>query len=122
MFYSQDGLRSTPSLERDGEGMNDLRYLQTLENLASKAEEMEFEEAKQAAASAREFLAKVAAAVALNQRQKPDGVDLDAVRRETSDRILSLRQTVGETTKRAAPPQAPPPVPAAPPKLPPFPG
>ena len=122
MFYASEGLRSTPSLERDGEGMNDLRYLQTLENLASKAEEMEFEEAKQAAASAREFLAKVAAAVALNQRQKPDGVDLDAVRRETSDRILSLRQTIGETTKRAAPPQAPPPVPAAPPKLPPFPG
>jgi len=122
IFYASDRLRSTPALERAGEGMNDFRYLQTLENLAAKAEDMEFEEAKQAAVGARRFLAKIADSIALDQRRKPDALDLDAVRREAAERILSIRQVIGETTKRATAPAKPAPPPPTPKRgLPPFP-
>jgi hypothetical protein len=121
IFYSSDGLRSTPALERAGEGMNDFRYLQTLENLASRIEQPDNEAARQAVASAREFLAKVAGAIAIDQREQPAGIDLDAVRREAADRIMALRPML----PAPAPVRSPAPRPAPRPgrgKLPPFPG
>ncbi len=121
IFYSSDGLRSTPAFERAGEGMNDFRYLQTLENLASRIEQPDNEAARQAVASAREFLAKVAGAIAIDQREQPAGIDLDAVRREAADRIMALRPML----PAPAPVRSPAPRPAPRPgrgKLPPFPG
>jgi len=91
IFYASDGLRSTPALERAGEGMNDFRYLQTLENLAARAEQSGSSEAKQAAAEARAFLTGLANRIAINQREQPAGLDSDAVRREAAERIVALR-------------------------------
>jgi hypothetical protein len=91
IFYASDGLRSTPALERAGEGMNDFRYLQTLENLAARAEQSGSSEGKQAAAEARAFLTGVANRIAINQREQPAGLDSDAVRREAAERITALR-------------------------------
>jgi len=101
--------------------MNDFRYLQTLENLASRIEQPDNEAARQAVASAREFLAKVAGAIAIDQREQPAGIDLDAVRREAADRIMALRPML----PAPAPVRSPAPRPAPRPgrgKLPPFPG
>jgi hypothetical protein len=121
IFYSSDGLRSTPALERAGEGMNDFRYLQTLEGLASRLEQSNDETTRQAVASAREFLAKVANAIALNQREQPAGIDLDAVRREAADRIMALRPMLPPPAPARSPAPRPVPRPGRG-KLPPFPG
>ena len=121
IFYAADGLRSTPALERAGEGMNDFRYLQTLENLAAAAEDATAEPARQAAAEAREFLARIASSIAINQRQKPDGLDLDAIRREAADRILALRPMVAAEVKPKPPAPPPAPNPTRGRRLPPFP-
>lgn len=90
IFYSSEGLRSTPALERASEGMNDLRYLQTLENLAARAEQSDAQEARRAAAEGRALLKRVADGIAINQRQQPAGLEPDAVRREAAERILGL--------------------------------
>jgi hypothetical protein len=124
ILYSSEGLRSTLALERAGEGMNDFRYLQTLEGLAAILEQSTNETTRQAAASAREFLAKVANAIAINQREQPAGIDLDAVRREAADRIMALRSMLpppAPAGSRAPAPTPPTPRPGRG-KLPPFPG
>ena len=95
IYYASDGLRSTPRLEQAAEGMNDFRYLQTLENLAVRAERSTSSDAKQAAAEARRFLAGLADRIAIAEREQPEWLDLDAVRAEAAERIGRLLEALG---------------------------
>jgi len=67
--------------------MNDFRYLQTLENLAARAERSASSDARQAAADARRFLAGLTDRIAIAERRQPNWLDLDAMRAEAAERI-----------------------------------
>jgi hypothetical protein len=100
IFFSSEGLRPSLALEQCAEGLNDFRYFQTLAHWAGAAEQSNSEEARKLAAEAKQFLASAADGVALNQRQQPEGVDVEALRGEAAERIVGLvscLETGGET-------------------------
>ena len=92
IFFASDGLRPSLMLERCAEGMNDFRYLETLDHWARLAAQSDFDRAKKAAGEARAFLDSLSGRIAINQRRKPDWLDLDAVRAEAARRIMDLQR------------------------------
>ena len=64
MIRDPDGLRPGLAFEQSAEGMNDFRYLQTLDNLATKAAKLPGAAPQQAARQARAFLASIADRIA----------------------------------------------------------
>jgi len=90
IYFASDGLRPSLLLEQCAEGMNDFRYLQTLENIADDAAASDSPEARQAAAEAQAFLASVANRIRLNERRCPEWLDLDEVRGGAARRIAAL--------------------------------
>ena len=90
IYYASDGLRATPRLEQAAEGMNDFRYLQTLDNLATRAERSTSAQAGQAAAGARRFLDGLTGRIAIAERRQPEWLDLDAMRAEAAEHIGRL--------------------------------
>ena len=90
IYFASDGLRPSLLLEQCAEGMNDFRYLQTLENLAKAAAVSDAREARQAAAEAQSFLAGVASRIRINERGRPEWLDLDALRAGAAERIVAL--------------------------------
>jgi hypothetical protein len=95
IFFASEGLRPSLMLERCAEGMNDFRYLQTLDFWISQIGPSAPDRAKQAAAEARAFLNSLSDRIAINQRQQPAGLDLDAVRAEAARHIEVLRAEAG---------------------------
>ncbi len=90
IFFSSEGVRPSLALEQCAEGMNDFRYLQTLEHWIRRAEKSGSPEAKRLAWQARLFLEGIEDGIALNQREQPDWLDLDEVRDEAASRIVDL--------------------------------
>jgi hypothetical protein len=96
VFFSSEGLRPSLMLEQCGEGMNDFRYLQTLERWAQVGEQSDAEEARKLAAEARAFLRETAAGIELGQRGQPARVNLDEMRAQAADRIAGLMSALGK--------------------------
>lgn len=94
IFYASDGLRPAVELEQCAEGMNDFRYLQTLADLAALAERTGAPAARTEAEAAKAFLRGVTDRIALNERRKPEWLDLDAVRAEAARRIAALKASL----------------------------
>jgi hypothetical protein len=90
IYFASDGLRPSLLLEQCAEGMNDFRYLQTLENIADDAAASNSPEARQAAAEAQAFLTSVANRIRLNERRHPEWLDLDEMRAGAARRIVEL--------------------------------
>jgi hypothetical protein len=90
IYFASDGLRPSLLLEQCAEGMNDFRYLQTLENLAKAAAVSDSTEARQAAGEAKSFLADAAGRIRINERRRPAWLDLDALRAGAAERIMAL--------------------------------
>ncbi len=91
VYFASDGVRPTLILVQAREGMNDFRYLQTLEHTAAKVVALNAPEAKQAAAEARAFLTALADRIALGDRRVPAWLNQDGVRAEAAaymDRLL----------------------------------
>ena len=77
------GIAPTLDLERARMGLYDLRYMQTLERRAREASADE-------SGAARALLSKVAEGIGLNQRDRPDWLDLDELRRQAALEIIRL--------------------------------
>jgi hypothetical protein len=89
IYFASDGLRPGLVLLHAAEGMDDFRYLQALEE-ALRAARPDTEEAQRTVAEARAFLTAVTDRIALNERRKPDWLDLDAVRRQAAAWVMRL--------------------------------
>ncbi len=90
IYFASDGLRPSLLLEQCAEGMNDFRYLQTLENLAKAAAVSDSGEARQAASEAQSFLADIASRIRISERRRPEWLNLDEMRAGAAQRIVAL--------------------------------
>jgi hypothetical protein len=91
-FTSSHGERPRREWEMNREGMNDLRYLQTLHNLIEKAGATGSKEAKAKAAEAKAFMDSVMEKIDLEKKKSPYGNnDFDAFKRKLAGFILELK-------------------------------